>query len=591
MQIQAIKVTNMIGARRADMALDTPVTLFCGPNGASKSSIQESIRMAFTGKTLRVNLKKEYPLLVSDGAKTGKAIVYTDIGTASFELPSGTHTLDGELKLGLPDALEYVLNAQAFASMAPEARRTFLFALTGCNVTTKEVKRRLLEKECDEAKTDLVLPMLKSGFPAACDVAKAKGTEAKGAWQQVTGEKYGSKKGADWEAVKPEVDADAMAAAKATLADAEAKVSAQQEAIGAINQKLKTQREQAQQIEDANAKVATMPRLLVKLATDEANLADCAKVVAELTAKAGTGKKLGLVHDLARFLNNVNFGDEGDPGATELIERYEAEYGQINGAGDPDAAADLPARQRSLTMMQNAVTNDQRDIASAEAARTLLATFAKLEHVNDEVVEQMRAKLQTTIQEKNLATTGARAFEVDVEQAASADGQTAKAAQYFAEVSQWSLIAENLAPDGIPAEMLAQALRPINTAMKESSLATGWRQPTIGADMSITADGRPFALLSKSEKWRVDAIIAEAIAQLSEVRILMLDEIDILEIPARGELLMWLSDRATSGGLNNVLLFGTLKQAPTGLPDNIRAFWLENGVIPEHEQDMAEQAA
>lgn len=68
MQIQAIKVTNMIGARRADMALDTPVTLFCGPNGASKSSIQESIRMAFTGKTLRVNLKKEYPLLVSDGA-------------------------------------------------------------------------------------------------------------------------------------------------------------------------------------------------------------------------------------------------------------------------------------------------------------------------------------------------------------------------------------------------------------------------------------------------------------------------------------------------------------------------------------------
>ena len=589
MQIQAIKVTNMIGSRRADVRLDTPVTLFCGPNGASKSSIQESVRMAFTGKTLRVNLKKEYPLLVSDGAKTGKAVVVTDIGTASFELPSGTHTLEGDLKLGLPDALEYVLNAQAFASIPLEARRTFLFALTNCNVTTKEVKRRLLEKDCDEAKADLVLPMLKSGFPAACDLAKSKGTEAKGAWQQVTGEKFGSKKGADWEAVKPEVDADAMAAAMAALAEAEAKVSAQQEALGAINQQLKTQREQQQQSDEAQAKVATLPRLLVKLATDEASLADCEKIAAELTAKAGTGKKIGLLHDLARFLNSVNFGDEGDPGALELIERYEAEHGPIDGAGDPEAAADLPARQRSLTMLQNAVANDKRDIASAEAARALLATFAKLDRVNDEAVEQMRAELQATIATKNIAANAAHVFEVHVEQAASADGQTEKAAQHFAEVSQWAAIADSLAPDGIPAEMLAQALKPINTAMKDSSSNTGWRQPTINTDMSITADTRPYNLLSKSEKWRVDAMIAVAIAQLSEVQILMLDEVDILEPAARGELLYWMDDLASAGALNTVLLFATMKQAPTGLPESIRAIWLENGVIHEHEE-IAEAA-
>jgi hypothetical protein len=70
----------------------------------------------------------------------------------------------------------------------------------------------------------------------------------------------------------------------------------------------------------------------------------------------------------------------------------------------------------------------------------------------------------------------------------------------------------------------------------------------------------------------------------------MLDEVDILEIPARGELLMWLSDKAADGLLNNVLLFATLKAAPKGLPDNIRAVWLENGVIPEHEENEAAAA-
>lgn len=586
MQIQSLKVVNMIGARRADVELTTPVTLFCGPNGACKSSIQESIRMAFTGKTLRVALKKEYPLMVSEGAKTGKATVVTDIGTASFELPSGTHTLEGDLKLGLPDALEYVLNAQAFASMTPEARRTFLFALTGCNVTKKEVKRRLLEKECVEAKVDMTLPLMHSGFPAAAEFAAKKATESKGAWRGLTGEAWGSKKAEGWEAEKPEYDQDALAAAESALTAIDEQGAALHQAFGALQAKQRNAAAGEQERANNLALAAKITRLRDKLAIDEASLADYEAAVAELASKAGTGKKEGLVHDLARFLDGVNFGDDGDPDAAALIARYVTEHGPINGSGDPDAARKLPAHVQSRDLMKKSVDNDRRDIAGAEAAQAWIdnhpAEGDKVSQAGE--LDALQTKIAELRTSRAAAVQAGAELKAAAERATSADSKTKDAAAHHIDTMAWLAIAEHLAPDGIPAEMLAQALRPINVTMKESSVNTGWRQPNIGADMSITADGRPYDLLSKSEKWRVDAIIAVAIAQLSEVRILMLDEVDILEPAARGELLYWMDDLAAAGALNNALLFATMKQQPTGLPENIRAIWLQNGVIPEYEE-------
>lgn len=592
MQIQQIKISNMIGSRRADIQLSQPVTLFCGPNGASKSSIQEAIRMAFTGKTLRVALKKEYPLLVSEGAKTGKAIVVTDAGTATFELPSGTHTLDGDLQLGLPDSLEYVLNAQAFASMTPEARRTFLFALTGCNVTSAEVKRRLIEKNCVEVKADMTMPLLRSGFPPAAEFAAKKATEAKGAWRGLTGEAWGNKKADGWEAEKPEVNLSDISLAASALEDIDAEGAALSEKLGGIKATQAAADAIASEVATKTFAASKLTRAKEKLVIDEASLESYEKVVTELTNKAGTTRKEGLIHDLARFLDGINFGSPDVAAeATQLIARYQQAHGSISGDGDTDAAAKLPANIKSRDMMLIAVTNSKRDVASAAAAHEWVKQNP-VANADDTTAELI--SIQTKMADLRIERTAAVQAHSDMaalaQRAASADTTTADAATHNVDVMQWLAIAECLAPDGIPAEMLAQALRPINVAMKESSIATGWRQPAISADMAITADGRPYALLSKSEKWRVDAIIAEAIAQLSEVRILMLDEVDILELSARAELLFWLSDRAYDGGLNNVLLFGTLKKVPTGLPDNIEAIWLENGVIPAQEEAEAQAA-
>lgn len=74
MRIDSISIKNVIGARRINAKLSTPVSLFCGGNGAGKSSIAEAVRMALTGDVQRVALKKEYPALITEGAKDGEVI-------------------------------------------------------------------------------------------------------------------------------------------------------------------------------------------------------------------------------------------------------------------------------------------------------------------------------------------------------------------------------------------------------------------------------------------------------------------------------------------------------------------------------------
>ncbi len=129
MRIDQITIKNVIGARQVDAKLRTPVTLFCGGNGAGKSSIAEAVRMALTGDVQRVALKKEYPAIVPGGAKAGYAGVLTEAGEYGLDLPSGKG-----VNIEDAPALPFVLEPSRFASITPDERRTFLFGLAGIKI-------------------------------------------------------------------------------------------------------------------------------------------------------------------------------------------------------------------------------------------------------------------------------------------------------------------------------------------------------------------------------------------------------------------------------------------------------------------------
>jgi len=491
MKLEQIKISNTLGARRVSIAVDTPIMLVCGRNGAAKSSINESVRMAFSGTGARVRSKKEYGQLVSEGAKTGQVTVQTDLGKAEFVTPSGAWNISGELQRGMPDALPYVLDAQRFAQLSPEERRTFLFSMAGCKVEPAEIERRMVEdRACDPVKAATVLPLLRSGFPAAAEYAKTEATKAKGAWQTVTGERFGAKKGQDWTAPKPAIDTAVHAAASATY--------------------------------------------------------DEARIAANLAQERVDGARVGIVHHMATFLhqhrdllNSMELLDDTAPDS--LLDRYRLQYGPI--AGAPAPLSDTEHQQ-------------------------LRDAQAKAERVLDAARAEFNARLR------------------EGEAALAADSVTAAAAKHFKDVADWTAIAEAMAPDGLPAELLAQALKPINLALRGASVATGWRQPAIDADMAITAEGRVYELHSVSEKWRIDAMIAAAIAELSGIKILLLDGFDVLDLGDRDKLIIWLDTLARVGKINTAVVNATLKAAPAGLPSTITVLWVEDGeLIHEMKKD------
>jgi hypothetical protein len=105
--------------------------------------------------------------------------------------------------------------------------------------------------------------------------------------------------------------------------------------------------------------------------------------------------------------------------------------------------------------------------------------------------------------------------------------------------------------------------------------------PDVADEGSISARGRPYALLSRSEQYRVDLLLAAALAVVSGTRILLADEADILEPKAREQLVDWLLDMTEPEDgepptLEAAWIFLTLK-APPGEIEGVARYWIADG--------------
>jgi hypothetical protein len=588
MKIARIQIDNFLGAHRIDARLTTPVTLFAGPNGAAKSSIGEAVRMAITGESVRVKLKKEYDKLVTEGASAGGALVtINDDRTYSFNVPGGKVHADDGLPTAGPVAV--ALDGQHFSAMTPDERRTFLFKLMGIRSTDSDANRaRMIERNCDAAKIEATLPLLRTGFPDACTFAKGKATEAKGAWRSVTGGTYGPEKCKAWAAPAPE-ELDGTSPSAEDLAALDADIAAANQKVGEVAAQVRARTEAANKRAALAEKAGRVPRATEALEYARKELADYEpKVVAMRERASGTGR-VGLVHDMAAWIGvqKRTNDDANNKQAAQLLDRYTDEHGEVPKAGavDHDAVAALPEFERGLEVMQNAVKNCERDLAEVVAAKAQFDALAAPEKEeplpNLEVLQAGLTKLKAdrAALQGRISVAAGHAAAVE-----AAKKKTADAAKHHADVAAWTVVADALAPDGIPGDLLKEALKPVNDGLAEEAEATGWRQICISQDMEITAGGRAYALLSESEKWRADAMIAVTVARLSGIKILMLDRVDVLDLPGRSQLLGWVHTLVTGGEIDTALLFATLKALPAKLPASMAAHWVADGALVEMKE-------
>lgn len=567
MKLTHITAQNYLGASAVDLAITTPVVLFAGKNGSGKSSLQEAIRHALGGDAARVALKKDFKALMSDGASSSYATVATSEGEFSIVLPSGKgmHFDHG--------ALPFVLDPARFARLDANERRGFLFGLFGLSPDGPAVVDALKARGCAAAKIDQVRPLLRAGFDAAAKEAQGKARDAKASWKTLTGgETWGKDKAAGWKASKPEetYSRDQIALAERLVAESDDSIARSNQQIGEARAKARQHAESAKRIDELKAKATRLPALREKLTRDQADLN-------EWTAKLANLPEPGSSKPAPHLYGCPCCGVALQIVGGELVKYELPEAGPL----DPDIETKRKQWTDAVALYTRSVANDQRDIADAERAAQEIVDLEKSlgeAPPATERLEQVLAGHQTD--KKSRAATLAQMFEAN-RLAMLADENTKKVSQAHADVLAWLAISDALAPDGIPAEMLASALGPINERLADAAGMAEWVPITITRDMDILAGDRPYALLSESEKWRADAMIGAAIAELSGLRLLVLDRFDVLDAKGREDLIYWLDGMAADGVLDTVLAFGTMKALPAGLPETITPVWIEGGVAGE----------
>lgn len=573
MRIEGLEVTNVLGIAHLELSDLPPVLLLAGGNASGKSSLCESIRMALTGRVDRVKLKRDYPALVHDGAKKGEIRLIGEGGEiiGAITLPKGERVTSAPPgPLADYDFLPLVLDVDGFAALSVAERRAALFALAGCSTNREAVLAELASAGCDAAKLEVVAPLLRSGFPAACDAAKEQMSQARGAWQQITGETYGSEKAETW---APEV------------VDLPPRLD---ERLG----ELRTERDALRvSLEDAIAALARA-RLLGEQAegldVERQRLVEQAESLprAEKKAEVDRGQLnewRARLEDLRRQQDQAGNNHPADcPACGARLAIVEGKRlvpaDSVSGNVSPGRrfAEELATVERTVAMLERTHQNDIEAVAAARAAQQRLDELRTVEPATvdlgalDVEVSDLRyclskAEDAVTLAEQQLAY-----------QSGAANAQ-ADAFAVHQDIMAWGRIADEFGPEGYPARLVTRALAPINRELKALANVAQWAVPALSTEMEITLGGRLFGLLSESEKWRAKALVLLAIAKLSGLKLAILDRLDVIQPSERQNLLGLGVILGDSGQLDTLVTACTMKAKPGPMPPSVKAIWLEDG--------------
>lgn len=579
MRITKLEITNFQGLRHAALDVSAPVLLVAGHNGAGKSSLLDAISHAFTGKPGRVAQKQHIGQLITEGAKKGEARVEWldeagEVQACGVALPSGKGS-----QLADSPFLPFVLDASRFAALDAKDRRRVLFDLTGASASPAEVGKRLKAKGIDLALFEKVKPLLSSGFSAMVGQAKDYASEARGAWKAITGENYGSDKANGWEPEAPTaiVSEEELESARAELRATDQDLDEAQQTLGSSKRAHADAQARASRITALRETAALADRRRNKLSTDEQNQDEWSeKVMAAELASSGSVPHQPLTCPHCQ-------------GAVDLQAGALVVHQPPEKIADAEAAKRLPEYREYLASAQRAVANSQRDLdeclAAAEQIKALETESA--DAPSAEAITNGEQAINELRQARDASRAKLVALQEAMEAAAQREASIAKAQAAHRDVVAWTGMADALSPTGIPAEILADAIGPVNELLQRLSGTAGWSPVQISADIDVTFGGRLYGLLSESERWRCDATLTLAIATISGLRLALLDRLDVLDLPSRSQALTLLRAVTMDKEIDSVIVAGTLKEAMAKTPTWLQAVWIDAGQLVDQQQQAA----
>lgn len=548
MELRTIRALNVLSLRavNVDVPEGTSAILICGPNGAGKTSLIEGIRFALTGiKPRGIEHKKDLNTLITEGEKDGWVSIEVADGKRVSEYRISLKT--GNFSDSSPPPMPHLmltLSPQLFMKMEPAQRRKVLFARTGISLAPEDIVRDLLADGLNEDAVAAVRPTLSAGLERAAETARELFSEARGAWQAITGEKYGDVKAKDWKAHAP-VTWDDPNETKAELE----KVTAEAAAAVRDRDALLNDQRAAARGDHLRAAAAKLEELETMHGSYAGRITTAEETLASMTnTKRGNGitwtakcPSCGILLESQGVAHLVLHGEEGDPAPSDAVVkdlRRKIETLKESQAKAATQAADARAAKLALAQLPEAPTASEiKDAQDKVAALSAALEIANTQH--REATEATRAAME-------------------------ADNLTAKAQKHYQEVQNYTAL--GMALTKLPAKHLKAALDTINEALNSVSSSYDCRV-TLGEDMDLRYGTMRYALASESQQWRMDLALGIALAQ-KDGGIVLMDRFDMVQPSHRGAILRMIG----SCGVQ-VVIGATLKEPPQ-LPEDYLVYWI-----------------
>lgn len=501
-----VSINNFRGISEAQFST-SKIALIAGLNGQGKTSIAQAVAAALTNTPLpgEVGLRKgEGIKLVHKGSESG----FVKIWGSDFECRM--FWPDGDCKTtGAPPKVSKIAAGIArVAEMKEKDRGAVLSEYLKSSPTKDDLKAELERLDKTLYLENLWKEIDGRGWDDVHKTTAEKSVKAKGAWEQITGERYGSVKAITW---KPKDGYELPVNGKVTLVESLGKLHEQLES--AIK-RIAIADHDKKSLEDA---VASIPGLETDL--------HAAKIVQ-------TEKENDL--DKFKAKNQRPFIKE-QTHCPHCGCSVNVSNGKIFKAEDIKQDAEEIARKQKeydaqLSLFQKAFEEAYADRAAIEAnlvnARIKKLSLEKLKEAeslpsgNPEIIRSDIALIEQDIKDYDRYN---------------------EAMKLHSLIADASVLAGILAPDGIRLKKLSQVLNTFNSILSDFCATAQWGSVKVSDSLDVTYCERDYELLSKSEKFRVNVALQVCLSKIDGSELIIIDEADVLDKNGRNGLFASLS--------------------------------------------------
>lgn len=544
-------VNNFMGCRKAEIEA-SKIALIVGLNHQGKSSLLRPISALLAGQAMPLGLKKsDAGLFVHTGEAFAEAKIESDGGALGAVWSSAKAEIRSE-GAKPPFASEVATGLISFVDLEIKKKIEFLRNLLKCEPTKSDLVGYLKDFNISEDIAEKIWENIsRDGWEASYKRACDKGRELKAQWNYLTGENWGAKKAASWFPENWENELETMSEdgltsqVVATKADYEYAIAHQ-----AVEEA---------DIEKLQTEVDGIPQLELAVKQGQEKLA--AALAVEKLAQE-TFDKIPLI-------------PEDGITCPHCGKRVLMQGGKLI-----SAELKLTETQKNTIKQQRLAANN----ALSDASMGVLNVRKNLSRLETELQQANQAKAR--LSEKTAG--GITADDVDKKREAvvkaenrlRAFKQWREAARMNNNVISNQHIVDALDEDGIRAKAMEKGLQSFNDKLFAVRKNADWPEIKIDRFMNVTLSGRPYILLSDSEKMRVRITLQLAIAEMDGSDAVVIDAAEILDPHGRGGLLRALVKCPF------YCFVGMMSPAKDKVP-NLRknalghVYWVENGYCEE----------